>query len=271
LYGTTLLNTCSNAVSTDGLTYVFKITLLGQLQPSETATPSPSSTRSVSGTPWPITSYTSTFYSDSACSTIVGSVTLKDNFCTSGTVAGLSREVLGRLDATGSSVSWKMYIPTSYLYSYCSGTIVASGDSSPLNVCSSTTANDGLRYFFKIALTGTLHSSPTPSSRPVSMYYVNFFYTDTCNTPPYDTLSLDDGKCSNSYIGYNGGSSIGNLNSDGSRVSWKAFAYSDCTGDIVASADDSIINKCSRTVSSDGLTYYFKIYLQIEPCDCLLL
>jgi hypothetical protein len=45
-------------------------------------------------------------------------------------------------------------------------------------------------------------------------------------------------------------------------VSWKAFANSDCTGDLVASADDSIINKCSRTVTSDGSTYYFKIYLQ---------
>jgi hypothetical protein len=260
LYGTTPLNTCSSAVSTDGLTYVFKITLLGQLQPSETSTPSPSSTRSVSGTPWPITSLTTTFYGDSTCSNSAGSITMNDNMCTSGTVAGLSREVRGTLDAIGSSVSWKMYIPT--FFSFCSGTIVASGDASPLNVCSSTTANDGLRYFFKITLSGTFHPSPTPSSRPVSMYYVAFFYTDTCNTPSYDSLTLGDGKCSNSYIGYYGGSSIGNLNSDGSRVSWKAFANSDCTGDIVASADDSIINKCSRTVTSDGSTYYFKIYLQ---------
>jgi hypothetical protein len=260
LYGTTPLNTCSSAVSTDGLTYVFKITLLGQLQPSASPNPSASSTRSVSGTPLPITSYTTTFYGDSTCSNTAGSITIKDNVCTSGTVAGLSREVRGTLDATGSSVSWKMYIPT--FFSFCSGTIVASGDASPLNVCSSTTANDGLRYIFKITLSGTFHPSPTPSSRPVSMYYVAFFYTDTCNTPSYDSLTLGDGKCSNSYIGYYGGSSIGNLNSDGSRVSWKAFANSDCTGDIVTSADDSIINKCSRTVTSDGSTYYFKIYLQ---------
>jgi hypothetical protein len=236
---------------------------LGQLQPSASPYPSASSTRSVSGTPLPITSYTTTFYGDSTCSTTAGSITIKDNVCTSGTVAGNSREVRGILDATGSSVSWKMYLPSlySYPYPYCSGTIVASGDASPLNVCSTTTASDGLKYYFKITLSGTLHPSPTPSSRPVSGYSVYIYSNDRCSGYSYDSLYLNDGRCSNTYLGYfGGGSSIGNLNSDGSRVSWKAFANEDCKGEIVASADDSVINKCSRT-EIDGYIYFYKVSL----------
>ena len=38
--GTTPLNACSSAVASDGLTYFFKITLVGQLQPSASPFPS---------------------------------------------------------------------------------------------------------------------------------------------------------------------------------------------------------------------------------------
>jgi hypothetical protein len=261
--GITSLNVCSSSLANDGLTYFFKITLLGQLQPSASPNPSASSTRSVSGTPLPITSYTTTFYGDSTCSNTAGSITIKDNVCTSGTVAGNSREVRGILDATGSSVSWKMYLPSlySYPYPYCSGTIVASGDASPLNVCSTTTASDGLKYYFKITLSGTLHPSPTPSSRPVSGYSVYIYSDERCSGSSIDSLYLNDGRCSNTYLAYSGGgSSIGNLNSDGSRVSWKAFANEDCKGEIVASADDSVINKCSRTEIGDYI-YFYKVSL----------
>jgi hypothetical protein len=137
------------------------------------------------------------------------------------------------------------------LYPFCSGTIVASGDASPLNVCSTTTASDGLKYYFKITLSGTLHPSPTPTPRPISFLEL-FFYADSiCNTPSVRAFYIRDGNC--------GGISIGNLNSDGSRVSWKVFTNPGCTGDLFVSEDNSVLNKCSPTVASDGYTYYFRI------------
>jgi streptogramin lyase len=109
--------------------------------------------------PSAISQFTTTFYADTSCSTSAGSVLVTDRLCSAGTVGGNSREIYATLNGAGTSVSWTMYMASS---STCLGSTVASSVAT-VGSCSSTTATDGLVYYYKITL-----SSSTASVIPIS-------------------------------------------------------------------------------------------------------
>ena len=251
------IGVCSSAIATDGLTYYFKISPIGSLQPSASQTPSPSIS------PRAITTFITTFFSDSSCSSSAGTITARDRTCTTGIIGGFSRSVRGTLNTAGTAISWILYSDN-----ICWGSIVANSSSSSLNVCSNVIASDGLVYYFKIALSSVLQPSASSSPKAVTGYSVSFFSNKFCSSINYDGgISLLDGYCRSGSIGGYPRGARANLNKDGTSVTWKVFTNRDCSGDVTASGTDSKLDVCTSTVAADGLTYYFLISLtsNLEP------